>query len=70
MVYYSTFGVQTAGIGAWIDTFLVDTRFVQITVSTDNTFRLTSRRYAHVVRHARAYSLAVHLATLTVRSTW
>lgn len=65
-----TFGVLTAGARAWIDAFLIFTRFVQGTLRANNTLRATHWRRTNIRGLARTNSVTVYFPALAIGSAW
>lgn len=70
MINHSTVGVEATSARAWINTFLIDARFLQWAIVYIDTFGTTCRRTAKVAWQTRANRLILLRQTLTVRATW
>lgn len=69
MIYNLTFSVVATSAGTWINTFLIDTRFLQWAIGHTDTFRATEWRIAKIAGQTRANRLILLRITLTVRTT-
>lgn len=65
-----TFGILTASIWTWIDTFLINASFVVAALRANNTFRSTTRWTTNIVRQTRANCLVIDFPTLRVWTAW